>query len=114
MNVLQRGGNAVDAAIATAAVNVVTKPHRTQLGGDAFALIWHRRAGTVEGLNAGGRASHRATPDQFADGMPSRGARASTVPGLVDSWIELHTRHGSRPLREPPLRFPRNPPSLRT
>ena len=100
MNVLQRGSNAVDAAIATAAVNVVTKPHRTQLGGDAFALVWHRRAGTVEGLNAGGRASHRATPDQFAGGIPSRGARASTVPGLVDSWIELHRRHGSRPLQE--------------
>jgi gamma-glutamyltranspeptidase/glutathione hydrolase len=100
MNVLQSGGNAVDAAIAAAAVNVVTKPHRTQLGGDAFALIWHRRDDTVECLNAGGRASNNATPARFEDGVPSRGPRASTVPGLVDSWIELHRRHGSRPLEE--------------
>jgi len=100
MNVLQSGGNAVDAAIATAAVNVVVKPHYTQLGGDAFALIWHRKDDTVECLNAGGRAPHKATLDQFADGIRSREARSSTVPGIVDSWAELHQRHGSRPLRE--------------
>lgn len=100
MDILQRGGNAADAAIAVAAVNVVTKPHRTQLGGDAFALVWRRRASSVECLNAGGRAPARATPDQFAAGIPDRGARASTVPGLVDSWIELHQRHGSRRISE--------------
>ena len=100
MDVLRTGGNAVDATIATAAVNVVTKPHRTHLGGDAFALIWRRRDNSVECLNAGGRASGNATADRFADGIPARGALASTVPGLVDSWLELHTRHGSRALSE--------------
>ena len=100
MDVLRTGGNAVDATIATAAVNVVTKPHRTHLGGDAFALIWRRRDNSVECLNAGGRASGNATADRFADGIPARGALASTVPGLVDSWVELHTRHGSRALSE--------------
>jgi gamma-glutamyltranspeptidase/glutathione hydrolase len=98
MSVLQSGGNAVDAAIAAAAVNVVTKPNRTHLGGDAFALIWHRRSGQVEALNAGGRAPLAASREAFAEGIPPTGPRASTIPGIVDSWVELHARHGSRPL----------------
>jgi len=106
--VLQAGGNAVDATIAAAAVNVVTKPNRTHLGGDAFALVWRRDKGEVEGLNAGGRAPLAATPEAFAGGIPRTGPRASTVPGLVDSWVELHARHGSLPLArllEPAIRF---------
>ena len=98
MNTLQRGGNAIDAAIAASAVNVVVKPYATHLGGDAFALVWQRGSNTVECLNAGGRAPRRATLDAFPKGIPGRGARASTVPGLVDAWVELHARHGSRPL----------------
>ncbi|HXH20686.1 MAG TPA: gamma-glutamyltransferase family protein, partial [Dehalococcoidia bacterium] len=100
MNVLQGGGNAVDATIAAAAVNVVTKPNRTHLGGDAFALVWRRRDGEVEGLNAGGRAPMAGTLEAYADGIPRTGPRASTVPGLVDSWLELHARYGSRSLTE--------------
>ncbi len=98
MNILQSGGNAVDAAIAAAAVNVVTKPNRTHLGGDAFALIWHRDTGQVECLNAGGRAPARAMPEAYAAGIPRTGPRAATVPGLVDSWMELLGRHGTRPI----------------
>jgi len=100
MNALQRGANAIDAAIAASAVNVVVKPHWTHLGGDAFVLIWRRESDTVECLNAGGRASRHATLDSFAGGIPTHGAVASTVPGLVDAWIELHSRRGSRPLDE--------------
>ena len=100
MTVLQRGGSAIDAAIAASAVSVVVKPYWTQLGGDAFALVWHRGTNTVECLNAGGRASRNATLDRFPDGIPARGALASTVPGLVDAWSELHKRHGRRPLDE--------------
>ena len=100
LRVLESGGNAIDAAIAVSAVNVVVKPHYTHLGGDAFALIWHRETDKVECLNAGGRAPIAATPDAFADGVPMRGPRASTVPGLVDAWVELHGRHGSRPLAQ--------------
>jgi gamma-glutamyltranspeptidase/glutathione hydrolase len=98
MNVLQSGGNAVDAAVAAAAVNVVTKPNRTQLGGDAFVLIWHRDTGAVECLNAGGRAPGGARAELFTAGMPRSGAAASTVPGIVDSWLELLGRRGSRTL----------------
>ena len=100
MNMLQRGGNAIDAAIAASAVNVAVKPYATHLGGDAFVLVWQRRSNTVECLNAGGRAPHRATLEAFPTGIPGRGERASTVPGLVDAWCELHARHGSRPLGE--------------
>jgi gamma-glutamyltranspeptidase/glutathione hydrolase len=95
MNVMQRGGNAADAAIAASAVNVVTKPHRTQLGGDAFMLVWRRGPNVVECLNAGGRAPLKATLDRFTDGIPSTGALASTVPGLVDAWMELHKTYAT-------------------
>src|SRR3990170_1143588 len=98
MNVLQRGGNAVDAAIAAAFVNVVTKPDCVHPGGDAFSLIWRRRTNEVDCLNAGGRAPHGATLDLFADGIPSLGARASTVPGLVDALLELHVTYATLPL----------------
>ncbi|HEY4684493.1 MAG TPA: gamma-glutamyltransferase, partial [Dehalococcoidia bacterium] len=98
MNVLQRGGNAVDAAIAAAFVNVVTKPDCVHLGGDAFSLIWRRRTNEVDCLNAGGRAPHGATLSLFADGIPSLGARASTVPGLVDALLELHVTYATLPL----------------
>ncbi len=100
MNVLQRGGNAVDAAIAASAVNVIVKPYATHLGGDAFVLVWHRKSNSVECLNAGGLAPQRATLGEFPNGIPALGPRASTVPGLVDAWCELHARHGSRPLSE--------------
>jgi gamma-glutamyltranspeptidase / glutathione hydrolase len=100
MTIFQRGGNAVDAAIAAAAVNVVTKPHRTHLGGDAFALVWHRESGDVDCLNAGGRAPLDVRLERFRQGIPARGPLASTVPGIVDSWSELQGRYGSLPLRE--------------
>ena len=100
MNVLQSGGNAIDAAIAASAVNVVTKPNRTHLGGDAFVLIWHKDSGRVECLNGGGRAPGRAALDAFKGGIPRSGPLSSTVPGLVDTWVELHARCGSKPLAQ--------------
>ena len=98
MNVLQRGGNAADATIAAAAVNVVTKPHRTQLGGDAFMLVWRRGPNEVDCLNAGGRAPLQATLDRFPERIPETGPLASTVPGLVDAWLELHKTYATLPL----------------
>lgn len=98
LNVMQRGGNAADAALAAAAVNVVTKPHRTHLGGDAFCLVWRRAHNTVDCLNAGGLAPLNATLDRFPNGIPPTGPLASTVPGLVDAMLELHGSYGTRPL----------------
>jgi gamma-glutamyltranspeptidase/glutathione hydrolase len=98
MNVLQRGGNAADATIAASAVNVVTKPFATQLGGDAFMLVWRRSTNTVTCLNAGGRAPLKATLERFSGSIPALGAASSTVPGLVDAWMQLHQTYGTLPL----------------
>jgi gamma-glutamyltranspeptidase/glutathione hydrolase len=108
MNVMQRGGNAADAAVAAAFVNVVTKPHRTHLGGDAFCLVWRRGANTVDCLNAGGLAPLNATLERFSNGIPYTGPLASSVPGFVDAVLQLHVSYGTRPLDmllEPAIRY---------
>jgi gamma-glutamyltranspeptidase/glutathione hydrolase len=95
MDIFKRGGNAADAAVAVAAVNVVTKPHRTHLGGDAFSLVWRRPQNEVESLNAGGLAPKNATLDLFPSGIDVTGPRASSVPGLVDAMLDLHVGYGT-------------------
>lgn len=96
-----RGGNAVDAALATNAAIAVTGPHLCGMGGDLFALVCVD--GEVHGLNASGRAGSRADAGALRDEgrteMPFRlDVRSVTVPGCVDGWIALHTRFGSLPL----------------
>jgi gamma-glutamyltranspeptidase/glutathione hydrolase len=108
MNMMQLGGSAADAAVAAAAVNVVTKPHRTHLGGDCFFLVWRKGPNTVDCLNAGGLAPLEATLERFPNGVPLTGPLASSVPGLVDGMLELHQMLGMRPLEavlEPAIRF---------
>lgn len=108
LDVLRRGGNAADAAIAASAVCVVTKPQHTHLGGDAFALVWRKGPNSVDCLNAGGRAPLKASIDLFAAGIPERGPLSCTVPGLVDAWAELHMGFATMPLDallEPALRL---------
>jgi gamma-glutamyltranspeptidase/glutathione hydrolase len=89
LRVLERGGNAADAALAAAAVLCVTEPMSTGIGGDAFALIW--RGGTLEGLDAAGPAPQRASP---LAPVEQRGPRSVTVPGAVAGWAALAERHG--------------------
>lgn len=98
MGMLQRGGSVGDALVAAAAVNAVTKPYATQLGGDAFALIWRRRTNEVECLNAGGLAPRRATLEEYKGVIPSVGPRSCTVPGLVDALLELYQGYATLPL----------------
>lgn len=95
MEMMRKGGNAADAIIAASAVNFVTKPYFTQLGGDAFSLIWRKVDGSVDALNAGGRAPKLATPDKFPDGIPTRGPLTNTVPSVVDALLEMHTRYAT-------------------
>jgi gamma-glutamyltranspeptidase / glutathione hydrolase len=98
MRVLERGGNAVDAAIATAMTLTVVEPTSNGLGSDAFALVWD---GTeLQGLNASGRSPAALTAERFGDAerMPERGWDAVTVPGAVSAWIALWRRYGSLPL----------------
>lgn len=93
LDILRRGGNAVDAAIATAAVLSVVYPHMCTLGGDNFWLIFDSATQTLRGLNASGRAAARASMEYYAEKglsrIPSRGwDSAITVPGAVSGWDE--------------------------
>lgn len=92
LSILQQGGNAVDAAIATAAVLTVVEPTGNGLGSDAFCILWD---GTrLHGLNASGRAPAAWTPERFPDGMPQHGWDSVTVPGAVSAWVMLSDRFG--------------------
>lgn len=100
LQVLQAGGNAIDAAIATAAALTVLEPTANGIGGDAFALVWH--GGKLHGLNASGPAAAGATcASMLALGhkeMPKYGPLAVTVPGTPAAWAALAGRFGRLPL----------------
>jgi gamma-glutamyltranspeptidase / glutathione hydrolase len=102
LRVLQQGGNAIDAAVTAAAVLAVVEPTMNGLGGDLFAIIYDAKTKTIRGLNASGRAPAAATPDEFQrrtlDRIPYRGVLSVSIPGVVDGWNELLTRHGTIPL----------------
>ncbi|HXX39856.1 MAG TPA: gamma-glutamyltransferase family protein [bacterium] len=100
MRILDRGGNAVDAAIATAATVAVVRPHMCGVAGDGFFLIYDASARRVHALNAGGPAPAAVTPDHFRGGMPDRGGILSTVPGILDGWRQAHARFGTLPWAE--------------
>lgn len=95
LDVLSRGGNAVDAAIAAAAALTVVEPVSNGIGSDAFAIVWDGEA--LHGFNGSGRAPAAWSPERFAglDTMPLTGWDAVTVPGAVDTWAQLHGRFGT-------------------
>jgi gamma-glutamyltranspeptidase/glutathione hydrolase len=103
--VMQRGGNAVDAAIATAAAMAIVEPCSNGLGSDAFAIVWD--GARLHGLNASGRAPAAWTPAYFhrrhgasATRPPKRGWDAVTVPGAVSAWAALSGRFGALPFAD--------------
>lgn len=102
IQVLQMGGNAVDAAIATAAALGVVEPQGSGVGGDGFLLIYEATTGTVTAVNATGPAPQAATRERYlaAGGIPMKGMRSVSVPGLVDGWLLAHARHGLLPLEQ--------------
>jgi len=89
LRMLERGGNAIDAAIAAAAMLCVTEPMSTGIGGDCFAIVW--RAGDVHGLDSAGPAPLEAEP---LEPVAERGPTSVTVPGAVAGWAALAERHG--------------------
>ncbi len=102
MNVLRRGGNALEAAVTAAATMAVVYPHYNSLGGDNFWLIYNARTGETVGLNGSGRSGEKATIDVYeAKGMktiPARGWLAAiTVPGVVAGWGEAY-RYATGPM----------------
>lgn len=104
LQILQSGGNAVDAAIATAATLCVVEPTSTGIGGDAFALIWSAAEQRLYGLNASGPAPSALTADWIRDQghtiVPTLGPIPVTVPGSLRGWQAALARFGSRPLSE--------------
>jgi gamma-glutamyltranspeptidase/glutathione hydrolase len=104
LDVLERGGNAVDAAIAMAAVLNVTEPNMTGIGGDAFAMVYWANTKTLTALNSSGRAPKALNLDHFAarglTTMPVTGMEPITVPGAVDGWITLLEKFGTMALAD--------------
>jgi gamma-glutamyltranspeptidase/glutathione hydrolase len=105
LRMLLRGGNAVDAAIATAAVMTIVEPCSNGLGSDAFCIVWDGKQ--LQGLNASGCAPAGWTPEYFAGKYgpgaatpPKRGWDSVTVPGAVAGWVALHGRYGRLPFAE--------------
>jgi gamma-glutamyltranspeptidase / glutathione hydrolase len=91
LRALEGGGNAVDAALAAAAVLTVAEPMTNGIGGDAFAIVWD---GVLHGLNGSGRS-----PASLVDGtVAAYGPRSMTVPGTVRAWADLAERFGTRGL----------------
>ncbi len=104
LRVMMDGGNAVDAAVAAAAVLAVVEPHSTGLGGDVFALIRMARDGKVRALNASGRAPAAADREQLLRrgfrAVPELGPFAVTVPGAVSGWEAAVESYGTMPLSD--------------
>ncbi len=99
---LMSGGNAVDAAIATAAALGVVEPAGSGVGGDGFILIYWAETGEVSAVNATGPAPGAATRERYLEdgGIPMKGIRSVSVPGLVDGWLLAHERYGALPLEK--------------
>jgi len=104
LEVLKRGGNAVDAAIAMAAMLNVTEPMMTGIGGDAFMLVYWSKTKELKGLNASGRAPGALSLDYFAKRkiakMPEFGMESITVPGAFDGWVTLLDKYGTMKLAD--------------
>jgi gamma-glutamyltranspeptidase/glutathione hydrolase len=104
VQILSRGGNAVDAALAANAVMTVVYPTTCSAGGDLFLLIWDANTRQLFALNGSGRAPQGMTPEYFAArGMtrvPERGPLSINVPGAVDGWFTALERFGSLPAEQ--------------
>src|SRR5256714_15219780 len=98
--ILERGGNAVDAAIATNAMMGVVEPMMNGIGGDLFAIVYDAKANKLYGLNASGWAPKGLTIEylqrQGIRSMPQQGVNAITVPGAVDGWQKLADKFGRK------------------
>lgn len=100
IEMLKKGGNAVDAALATAIALTVVEPNMNGIGSDAFAIIWDGKQ--LHGLNASGRAPKAWNLQRFAgrDAMPTTGWDSVTVPGAVSAWAALSEKFGKLPFMD--------------
>ena len=104
LEVLQNGGNAIDAAVAAAAVLNVVEPHMTGMGGDMFAILWSAEEGRLVGLDASGKSGSKIDVEALvAEGMervPGSGPRSVTVPGALSGWSALVETYGTMSLAD--------------
>ena len=104
LDILKRGGSAVDAAIAANAALGLMEPTGCGIGGDLYAIVWDAEKKELTGLNASGRAPQAMTLDYFRengiDRIPPFGPLPVSVPGAVDGWFELHGRYGRLSMEE--------------
>src|SRR6266852_4180197 len=112
LDILKRGGNAIDAAIATNAALGLMEPMSCGVGGDLFAIVWDAKSQKLYGLNASGRSPYAANREYFAKHglkqIPEKGPLSWSVPGCVDGWDELRKKFGTKnfaELLEPAIRY---------
>jgi len=100
LRMLLKGGNAVDAAVATAITLTVVEPTSNGIGSDAFAIVWD--GGKLHGINASGRSPAALTPERFRGmkNVPDFGWDPVTVPGCVSAWVEVSKKFGRLPFEE--------------
>ncbi len=108
LRMLMKGGNAVDAILATGIALTVLEPTSNGIGSDAFCILWDGKQ--IHGLNASGRSPAAWTPDRYKGMtiMPRRGWDSVTVPGAVSAWVDLSARFGKLPfadLFEPAIKY---------
>jgi gamma-glutamyltranspeptidase/glutathione hydrolase len=104
LDILKKGGNAIDAAIAANAVLGVVEPTGCGVGGDLFAIIWSADKEKLYGLNASGRSPRSLKLEYLKNNgyefIPSTGPLPVSVPGCVDGWFEMHEMFGRLPIRD--------------
>src|SRR5688500_6713533 len=100
LRMMLKGGNAVDAILASAIALTIVEPTSNGIGSDAFCILWDGKK--LHGLNASGRSPAGWTYDRFKGqhAMPSRGWESVTVPGAVRAWIDLSEKFGKLPFAE--------------
>src|SRR3954463_7491855 len=119
LDILKRGGTAVDAAIAANATLGLMEPTGNGVGGDLFAIVWDAKTRQLYGLNASGRSPQSLTLDRMraeleklgSKTIPKTGPLPVSVPGAVDGWFELHRKFGKIPMKEllqPAIDYARN------
>lgn len=119
VDILKRGGSAVDAAIAANAMLGLMEPTGSGVGGDLYAIVWDPQTKNLHGLNASGRSplglDYEAMKARLAamgtPEIPYRGALSVSVPGAVDGWFELHGKFGNLPMAEvlaPAIKYAKN------
>ena len=104
LDVLRKGGSAIDAAIAANAVLGVCEPHVNGIGGDLYAIVYEAKTGKLHGLNGSGRSPYSLPLDTFKKRgikfIPPTGPLPVSVPGCVDGWFTLHGKFGKKPMAD--------------